>query len=46
MKNPIGDPLRRGGKKSGGVKTVFEGVQTYDENLHADAEERRFFRKQ
>ena len=38
MKNPIGDPLGRGGEKSGWVRcTVFEGAQTKEDNLHAEA---------
>ena len=47
LKNPIGDPLQRGGKKSGGVRIHrSEGAQTYEENLHAEAEEERRRRKQ
>ena len=41
LKNPIGNPLERGGKKSGGLK-----MDRVEENLHAEAEERRRRRKQ
>ena len=50
LKNPAGDLLGRGGKKSGGVKMqrVWECVdlRAYEENLHAETEERHRRRKQ